>query len=169
MRKICCLLIALLISIPSAVGAVTVKEFCSAYNERMGKGFDANTSLYDPSANNIWFLISQYAGSFVAVQFDPESASDPAECEIKTIFVRHKPRTSMGQFVACANTAMSIIYPDIDSATIAETISSAMARSWYLFGEEPRDAIAYNTELFGQLVYQESIEYDTLLVNAPEE
>ena len=168
MKKILCMLMAVLLLVPAMAQAISVKDFCAEYNELNGKGFQANYELYEPNDNGVWFLVTPYAGSFLAVQYDPATAEKPEDCQIKTLFVRHKPRTSMGQFVSDASAAMAILYPDVDASTIADVIVSAMAHSWRLFGEEPSQPIAYNTETFGQIVYEETTEYDTLLVDAPE-
>lgn len=168
MKKILCLVLALVIMLPAAAQAITVKEFVDEYNSRIGEGYRAGLLHYTPDdGDDIWFLMGSFAGSFVALQFDPSSADAKEDCQVQTVFIRHKPRTSMGQFMAAAQISMAIIYPGEDSAVIADAIASSMAHSWILFGEEPRQPIAYNTDAFGQLVYQETVEYDTFMFSVP--
>lgn len=168
MKKLLCFLLVFVLFGVSGAQAVTVKEFADEYNSRIGEGYPASTLFYPPEdGDEIWFLMGTFAGSFIALEFDSFSAETKEDCTVKTVFIRHKPRTSMGQFMAAATTAMAIIYPDEDSSTLADAIASAMAHSWILFGEAPREPIGYNTDAFGQLVYQETTEYDTFLFSAP--
>ena len=146
--------------------ALTVEEFVQRYNENCGESFHLRMDWFSPDEErNIWFLLaSTRDGDSVSVQYDPQSAENPEQCLIKKIFVMHKPRTSVGRFVARADLALKAAYPDMDPEARARIIIGAMEHAEILFGESPADAIAYNVDEIGQFVYQETIERDVLLI-----
>lgn len=167
-KKVLAFVLVFLLALSAAAQAMTVREFVDAYNERIGKGYPAGLLYHVPAeGETIRFLMGSFAGSFVAVQFDPASAEKSDDCTVQSVFVRHKPRTSMGQFMAAARAAMGAVFPDADGAVISDAVAGALAHSWILFGEEARDPIAWNTDAFGQLVFQETVEYDTFMFSVP--
>ena len=152
---------------PVCASAVTVNEFVENYNAQIGKGMPVSTIWNSPDPeNNVWVLMSPYEGTFVIVIFDPESAENPEDCQVKSVCVRHKPRCSMAEFQAAAQTALAVMYPDVGEETRNAAISQCMAKSIFMFGEAPKQAMPYNTDIFGQMIYQETLEYDTFLFNA---
>lgn len=157
---LCCLL--------ASADALTVREFVDRYNENCGESYKLTPDWFPPEdEDTIWFL-SNYStsGDTIAVYIDRASADDPMDYLIETIFVRHKPRTSVGRFMAMSDLSMQAAFPDMDPEQRARIILDSMMHSEILFGETPENPIANNVEAIGQFVYQETVEYDTFMIPA---
>ena len=157
---LCCLLVP--------ASALTVQEFVDRYNANCGESYKLTPDWFPlEDGDNIWFLSAySYSGNTVAVYVNRTEADDPMEYTIETIFVRHKPRTSVGRFMAMADLSMQAAFPDMPPEQRAKIILDSMKHSEILFGEAPEDPIANNVDAIGQFVYQETIEYDTFMIPA---
>lgn len=169
MKRIISFAVVLLMLSPFCANALTVKEFVEAYNAQIGEGMTVSTLWNQPDPDNhVWFLMSLYEGTFVAIMYTPNGADQPEDCQVEAVFVRHKPRCSMAEFQAAAQTALAVIYPSISAEIRNAAICQCMANSIFVFGEAPKNPMPYNTAEFGQMVYQETLEYDTFMFNAPD-
>ena len=156
--SLCCLL--------ASADALTVREFVDRYNENCGESYKLTPDWFPPEdEDSIWFL-SNYStsGDTIAVYIDRAGAENPMDYLVETIFVRHKPRTSVGRFMAMADLFMQAAFPEMPPEQRAKIILDSMTHSEILFGEAPENPIANNVNQIGQFVYQETIEYDTLLI-----
>ena len=168
MRKAICMVLCVLLifGIICNASALTINEFVERYNKSCGESYKLTPDWFPPEENDkIWFLSAySYSGDSISVLFVRNEKADPMQYQIDTVFVRHKPRTSVGRFVSMADLCMAAVFPEMDPTERARIILDCMMHSEILFGEAPESPIANNVAGIGQFVYQETVEFDTLLI-----
>lgn len=163
MKKILALALILCLFISSA-SALTVSEFCEAYNADIGEGFYRLHTREEYIQNDYWFVSGADERHTIAVQFDT-SAADPAQAEVICIIVRQKPRVSVSTFINNMAAALAAAYPDVsEDIRLAELVRCLRVRDnvFDLFYTD-HQAVPYHSEYFGEMVYQEDGSYNTFL------
>lgn len=163
MKKVFCVALVVCLLFTSA-HALTVEEFVHRFNEAVGEGFPLWLTN-SVNASNVWFLTTDERAP-VAVQFDPLSAPEPKNCRILFVFVRIKPRISVGVFMNNISAAMAAVHPEIpEDERLSEAMRALMAGDNVLGYGHVWDAPApYNSEHMGQLVYEETSTWRTFLI-----
>ena len=168
MRKVFALSLVLCI-LPLCAHALTVNEFMERYNPQIGKGFYNAYADEDLISGNHWFITGQDSRHMVVLEIDPESAERPTDCAVVNIFVRHKPRVSVSTFINNMSAVLAAVWPDVpEEVRLTELVNCLRVRDKVLgYSQSDDTAVPYHSEYFGEMVYQETSEYDTLLINVP--
>lgn len=167
MKRLFALTLALvLICLAGSASAVTVSEFVERYNAAIGDGF--RVYLMDIGLDDDFWWVGTDERGPVAVQFDKESAADPKDCTVIRVFIRHKPRVSVGVFINNISAALAAVYPEIpEDERLAEAMRAIRSGDYVLGnGYIWTSPAPYNSDHMGQFVYQEETDYQTLLINA---
>lgn len=164
MKKVCILTLVLCI-LTSTASALTVSEFCERYNDAIGEGF--YTVRMDESCiqNDYWFVSGTDTRQMVILTIDKTSSDTPSDYMVKSVLVRHKPRVSVGVFMNNIAASLAAAFPDVpEDERLADTMRCLGLLDSY-FADYYSSGTAYplNTEHMGQLVYQETTDYDTFL------
>lgn len=157
-------LVLILCCLAGSASALTVSEFVERFNVAVGDGWHVYLQEIGLT-NDFWWVNTDNRGP-IAVQFDPASAEDPKDCTVLRIFVRHKPRVSVGVFINNICAALAAAYPEIpEDVRMAEAMRAIRAGDYTLgFGYVWTAPAPYNSEKMGQFVYQEETDYQTLLI-----
>lgn len=169
MKKLFALVLCLC-CLSGSASAVTVREFVDRYNAEVGEGFYTLRADENYISGEWWIVSGVDDRHIVGLQFQDTDSRDLADALVTSVAIKKKARVSVSTFINNAASAMAAAFPDVPEETrLAELLRCIRVRDKVLgYGPTDNAASPYNSEIFGQMVYQEENNYDTILFNLPE-